>query len=266
MSVADGETSPSTGAAATPTAQVVVAGAAGRMGNRIVACLADTPGLRLVAALEAPGHPSLGADAGELAGVRRAGVTVGADAAAAITPDRVLIEFSIPEASLDHLRLVAKSGARAVIGTTGFSAAQRAEIGELARHAAILISPNMSVATNVAFKLLATMAKALGDEYDVEITETHHRFKKDAPSGTAQELKRRVERQLPGRQIPVSSIRAGYIPGMHGLGFDSEADTVVLRHTARSRQGFAEGALLAAKWVIGKKGLFTFADVLDQQT
>src|SRR5206468_2485379 len=108
MSVADGRTSPSTGAAATPTAQVVVAGAAG-----------------------------------------------GADAAAAITPERVLIEFSVPEASLDHLRLVAKSGARAVIGTTGFSAAQRAEIGELARRAAILLSPNMSVATNVAFKLLA---------------------------------------------------------------------------------------------------------------
>src|SRR5262245_27349587 len=183
MSVADGDTSPSTGNAVTPTAQVVVAGAAGRMGNRIVACLADTPGLSLVVAFEASGHPSFGADAGELAGVRKVGVALGADVAAAITSDRMLIEFSILEVSLDHLRLVAKNGARVVIGTTGFSAAQRAEIGELARHAAILISPNMSVATNVAFKLLATMAKALGDEYDVEITETHHRFKKDAPSG-----------------------------------------------------------------------------------
>src|SRR4029453_11245583 len=159
MSAAAGDTSPSTGNAATPTAQVVVAGAAGRMGNRIVACLADTPRLRLVAPPEGPGPPSLGPDGGGLAGVQKAGVAVGADAAAAITPDRVLIEFSVPEASLDHLRLVARNGARAVIGTTGFSAAQRAEIGELARHAAILISPNMSVATNVAFKLLATMDK-----------------------------------------------------------------------------------------------------------
>src|SRR5262249_26608671 len=121
MSAADGDTSPSPGSAATPTAQVVVGGAAGRMGNRIVACLADTPGLRLVAALEATGHPSLGADAGEVAGVRKTGIAIGADPAAAIGPDRILIEFSVPEASLDHLRLVAKSGARAVIGTTGFS-------------------------------------------------------------------------------------------------------------------------------------------------
>ncbi|HEY7539803.1 MAG TPA: 4-hydroxy-tetrahydrodipicolinate reductase, partial [Methylomirabilota bacterium] len=162
-----------------------MAGAAGRMGNRIVACLAGQSDLRLVAALEAPGHPAIGRDAGELAGIGKAGVSVGADAAAEISRDRVLIEFSVPEASLAHLRLVAQSGARAVIGTTGFTAAQRAEIGELAKRAAIVLSPNMSVATNVAFKLLATMAKALGDEYDIEITEIHHRFKKDAPSGTA---------------------------------------------------------------------------------
>src|SRR4029453_15510717 len=205
MSVADGDTSPSTGNAATPTAQVVVAGAAGRMGNRIVVCLADTPGARLAPAHEAPGHPSLGADAGELAGVQKAGVAVGADAAAAITPDRVLIEFSVPEASLDPLRLGAKNGARAVIGTTGFSAAQRAEIGELARHAAILISPNLSAATNVAFKALATMAKALGDEYDVEITEAHHRFKKDAPSGTALRMAEVVAAAL-GRDLDQVSV------------------------------------------------------------
>src|SRR5262249_61634329 len=122
MSAADGDTSPSTGNAATPTAQIVVAGAAGRMGNRIVACLADTPGLSLVAALEAPGHPSLGADAGELAGVRKAGVAVGADPAVAITPDRVLIQFSIPQAPLDHPPLVAESGARAWDGNHGFPA------------------------------------------------------------------------------------------------------------------------------------------------
>src|SRR5207245_2275401 len=151
----------------------------------IIACLADTADLRLVAALAAPGHAAIGRDAGELAGIGKAGVSVGADAVAEIIRERVLIEFSVPEASLAHLRLVAQAGARAVIGTTGFSAAQRAEIAELAKRAAILLSPNMSVATNVAFKLLATMAKALGDEYDIEITETHHRFKKDAPSGTA---------------------------------------------------------------------------------
>ena len=282
MSVADGGTSPSTGAAATPTAQVVVAGAAGRMGNRIVACLAETPGLRLVAALEAPGHPSLGADAGELAGVRKAGVAVGADAAAAITPDRVLIEFSVPEASLDHLRLVAKSGARAVIGTTGFSAAQRAEIGELARRAAILLSPNMSVATNVAFKLLATMAKALGDEYDVEITETHHRFKKDAPSGTALRMAEVVATALgrdldqvtvygrqglpgerPKREIGILSLRSGDVVGEHTVSFGTLGERLELVHKAHNRDTYARGALRAARFIAGRPpGLYSMADVL----
>jgi 4-hydroxy-tetrahydrodipicolinate reductase len=282
MSVADGDTSPSTGAAATPTVQVVVAGAAGRMGNRIVACLADTPGLRLVAALEAPGHPSLGADAGELAGVRKAGVAVGADAAAAITPDRVLIEFSVPEASLDHLRLVAKSGARAVIGTTGFSAAQRAEIGELARRAAILLSPNMSVATNVAFKLLATMAKALGDEYDVEITETHHRFKKDAPSGTALRMAEIVAAALgrdldqvavygrqglpgerPKREIGILSLRSGDVVGEHTVSFGTLGERLELVHRAHNRDTYARGALRAARFIAGRPpGLYSMADVL----
>src|SRR5881296_4783311 len=172
---------PSEGA---PAANIVVIGAAGRMGSRIVA-LHREAGLRLAAALEAPGHRALGRDAGEAAGAGVLGVSITADAAAAITRDRVLVEFSVPEASLEHLRLVARAGARAVIGTTGFTAAQRAEIVDLAKRAAILVSPNMSVAVNVAFSLLGTMAKALGDEYDVEITETHHRFKKDAPSGTA---------------------------------------------------------------------------------
>src|SRR5881628_4078511 len=125
MSAADGETSPNAGRGGAPTTDVIVAGAAGRMGNRIIACLADAPDLRLVAALEAPGHASLGRDAGELAGVGKAGVSVGADAAAEITRERVLIEFSVPEASLGHLRLIAQAGARAVIGTTGFSPAQR---------------------------------------------------------------------------------------------------------------------------------------------
>src|SRR5438094_9691006 len=162
MMVAGGDTSPSRGASPRPTADLVVAGAAGRMGGRIIACLADTPELRLVAALEAPGQASLGRDAGELAGVGKLGVAVGDDAGLAVTRDRILIEFSVPEASLAHLRLAAHSGARAVIGTTGFSAAQRAEIADLARRTAIWLSPHLAVATNVPFKLLARMAPALG--------------------------------------------------------------------------------------------------------
>ena len=282
MSAAGGETSPSVGHRGAATADVVVAGAAGRMGNRIIACLADTADLRLVAALEAPGHAAIGRDAGELAGVGKAGVNVGADAAAEITRDRVLIEFSVPEASLAHLKLVARSGARAVIGTTGFSAAQRAEIADLAKDAAILISPNMSVATNVAFKLLATMAKALGDEYDVEITETHHRFKKDAPSGTALRMAEVVaaalgrdldqvavfgRQGLPGErtrpEIGILSLRSGDVVGEHTVSFGTLGERLELVHRAHNRDTYARGALRAARYVAGRPpGLYSMADVL----
>src|SRR2546428_12267438 len=125
MSAADGETSPNVGRGGAPTTDVIVAGAAGRMGNRIIACLADTPDLRLVAALEAPGHASLGGDAGELAGVGKVGVAVGGDAKAAITRGRVLIEFSVPEASLQHLPLVAQAGGRPGVGSTRAPAGPR---------------------------------------------------------------------------------------------------------------------------------------------
>jgi 4-hydroxy-tetrahydrodipicolinate reductase len=282
MSVAGGETSPNVGRRGAATADVVVAGAAGRMGNRIIACLAGLPDLRLVAALEAPGHAAIGRDAGELAGVGTAGVRVGADAAAEITRDRVLIEFSVPEASLAHLRLVAQVGARAVIGTTGFTPAQRAEIGELAKRAPILLSPNMSVATNVAFKLLATMATALGDEYDVEITEIHHRFKKDAPSGTALRMAEVVasalgrdldqvavygRQGLPGErtrpEIGILSLRSGDVVGEHTVSFGTLGERLELVHRAHNRDTYARGALRAARFIAGRApGLYSMADVL----
>jgi 4-hydroxy-tetrahydrodipicolinate reductase len=282
MSVAGGETSPNVGRRDASTADIVVAGAAGRMGNRIIACLAGLPDLRLVAALEAPSHAAIGRDAGDLAGIGKAGVSVAADAAAEITRDRVLIEFSVPEASLAHLRLVAQSGARAVIGTTGFTAAQRTEIGELAKRAAILISPNMSVATNVAFKLLATMAKALGDEYDVEITEIHHRFKKDAPSGTALRMAEVVaealgrdldqvavygRQGLPGErtrpEIGILSLRSGDVVGEHTVSFGTLGERLELVHRAHNRDTYARGALRAARFIAGRPpGLYSMADVL----
>lgn len=270
------------GAPTAKTIDVVVAGAAGRMGNRIVACLRDTPDLRLVAALEAPGHGALGRDAGELAGVGRVGVAVGSDAAAAIARDRVLIEFSVPEASLEHLRLVARTGARAVIGTTGFTGPQREEIRELARRASILVSPNMSVAVNLAFTLLSTMAKVLGDDYDVEIMETHHRFKKDAPSGTALRMAEVVAEALgrdlgqvavygrqgfpgerPKHEIGILSVRSGDVVGEHIASFGTLGERLELIHRAHSRDTFARGALRAARFVAAQPpGLYSMQDVL----
>src|SRR5882762_8115290 len=265
-----------------PAVNLIVGGAAGRMGSRIVALHGEAPGLRMVGALEAPGHRALGRDAGEAAGGGKLGIPITADAAAVITRDRVLIEFSVPEASLEHLRLVAQAGARAVIGTTGFTAAQRAEVAELARRAAILLSPNMSVATNVAFKLLATMAKALGDENDVEITETHHRFKKDAPSATALRMAEIVaaalgrdldqvavygRQGLPGErtrpEIGILSLRSGDVVGEHTVSFGTLGERLELVHKAHNRDTYARGALRAARFVVGKPpGLYSMADVL----
>ncbi len=265
-----------------PPINLVVGGAAGRMGTRIVALAHERADLRVVAALEAAGHRALGADAGDVAQAGRAGVTITSDAAAAIAAGRVLVEFSVPEASLEHLRLVAATGACAVIGTTGFSVAQRAEIETLGRRAAIMQAPNMSVAVTLAFKLLPIMARALGDDYDVEITEIHHRFKKDAPSGTAvrmaelvaEALGRDIARVgvygrqgLPGERTPteigVMSLRSGDVVGEHTVSFGSLGERLELTHRAHSRDTFARGALRAARWVVAQPpGLYSMADVL----
>jgi len=270
------------GGPTTPSIGLVVAGAAGRMGTRIVALARETPGVQVVAAVEAAGHPRLGADAGELAGVGASGVLLASDAAAALTRDRVLIEFSIPEASLEHLRLVADAGGRAVIGTTGFSPGQRSEIAALARRAAIMQAPNMSVAVTLAFKLLPIMAKALGDDYDVEITEVHHRFKKDAPSGTAVRMAELVAEALgrdlgkvgvygrqglpgerTGQEIGVMSLRSGDVVGEHTVSFGSLGERLELTHRSHSRDTFARGALRAARWIVEQPpGLYSMADVL----
>ncbi|MBI2154991.1 MAG: 4-hydroxy-tetrahydrodipicolinate reductase [Candidatus Rokubacteria bacterium] len=261
---------------------VVVAGAAGRMGCRVVACLGDSPDLRLAGALEAPGHPAIGRDAGEVAGIGRLSVAITADPAALLTRERILIEFSIPEATLEHLRVVAGAGGRAVIGTTGFTAPQREEIGRLAQKVPILVSPNMSVGVNLAFKLLAQMAQTLGDEYDVEITEVHHRFKKDAPSGTALRMAEVIAEALgrdlgrvavygrqgtPGErkrdEIAILSGRSGDVVGEHTASFGNLGERLELTHRAHSRDTFARGALRAARFIAGAPpGLYSMQDVL----
>jgi 4-hydroxy-tetrahydrodipicolinate reductase len=260
---------------------VVVAGAAGRMGTRIVALLQEAPDLRLVAALEAAGHPALGRDAGEVALVGRTGVAITSDAAV-LTQDRVLVEFSVPEATLEHLRLVAERGGRAVIGTTGFSAAQRREITALATRAPIMLAPNMSVGVTVALTLLPLMARALGDDYDVEVSEIHHRFKKDAPSGTAvrmaevvaEALGRELARVavhgregLPGertrQEIGILSLRSGDVVGEHTVSFGALGERLELTHRAHSRDTFGRGALRAVRWIASRPpGLYSMVDVL----
>ena len=263
-------------------ADVVVAGAAGRMGSRLVALLQPESELRLVAALEAPGHAALGRDAGESAGVGQLGIPIGADVDAALGRDRILIEFSVPDASLAHVREVARHGGRAVIGTTGFTAAQREELARIGTSIPLLVSPNMSVGVNVAFKVLADMARMLGDEYDVEIVETHHRFKKDAPSGTALRMAEVVATAL-GRdlaktavydrhdklaerarkEIGMAALRSGDVVGEHTVVFGSLGERIELTHRAHSRDNFARGALRGTRFIAtARPGLYSMQDVL----
>jgi 4-hydroxy-tetrahydrodipicolinate reductase len=179
----------------------------------------------------------------------------------------VCIDFTTPDAVLENVRRVAALGCNLVVGTTGWydrldevrAAVESAGIG-------LVYAANFSIGVQLFYRAARATAELFAKfpMYEPYLTEAHHHFKKDAPSGTALELKKLVAAAMPGRAVPVASVRAGYVPGMHELGFDSETDTVIVRHTARSRQGFAEGALYAARWVAGKRGMFAFSDVLDQ--
>ena len=181
----------------------------------------------------------------------------------------VCVDFTTPDSVVENVHRVAALGVNLVVGTTGWQKHQ-AEVRKVVEQAGVgmVYAANFSIGVNLFYRLARAAAEIFAPfpMYDPFITEAHHKMKKDAPSGTALEVSRQIQPYLVDRDIPVASVRAGYIPGVHELGFDSEADTVVLRHTARGRQGFAEGALYAARWVVGKKGLYTFAEVLEMGT
>jgi 4-hydroxy-tetrahydrodipicolinate reductase len=176
----------------------------------------------------------------------------------------VCVDFTAPEAVLENIRLVAGLGCNMVVGTSGWNThldevratVERAGTG-------LVYASNFSIGAQLFFRAAeaASQVFAKFPMYEPYITEIHHRSKKDAPSGTALELKRRIQSSFDEREVSVGSVRAGYFPGIHELGFDGEADTVILRHTSRGRQGFAEGALYAARWLSGKKGVFAFSDL-----
>jgi 4-hydroxy-tetrahydrodipicolinate reductase len=188
-----------------------------------------------------------------------------------ITPENfrnidVCIDFTTPEAVVENIRRVASLKRNMVVGTTGWHH-RLDEVRKIVEQAGIglVYGANFSIGVQLFYRVAQAMAETVKSfpAYEPYITESHHRFKRDAPSGTALELKRRIEPILASRDVPVASVRAGYIPGTHEFGFDSEADTLILRHTARSRQGFAEGALYAARRVVGRQGLFAFAEILE---
>jgi 4-hydroxy-tetrahydrodipicolinate reductase len=263
--------------------KVIVAGAAGRMGSRLVALLKDSPSLALVGALEGKGHHALGQDAGEASGAGKIGVTITDDLPGLLTAGEVVIDFSAPEATLGHLRAVAERRRAMVIGTTGFNAAELEELTALARQVPCVLSPNMSVGVNLIYKVISEMARTLGDDYDIEVIEAHHRLKKDAPSGTAlkiaEVLARAVNRDLnqvgvyarkgmigerKKQEIGIQTIRAGDIVGDHTILFGGMGERIEVTHRASSRDTFARGALRAARWIATQPpGLYDMMDVLN---
>ena len=262
--------------------KAVVTGAAGRMGSRIINILSTTEGFSLGGALEKKGHPAVGQDAGQAAGIGAAGVKIVDDLAAALAGGDVLIDFTFPETSLVNIKACAGRGMPMVIGSTGFSKDQLAEVSSLVTRAPCVLSPNMSVGVNVCFKVLADLAKTLGPGFDAEIVEWHHRLKKDAPSGTAVRMGEVVAKAL-GRdyqkaakyhregvtgvrtdeEIGMQTVRGGDIVGEHTVYFIGMGERIELTHRAHTRDMFVRGAIRAAKWIVGKKpGLYDMQDVL----
>lgn len=263
-------------------AALVVCGAAGRMGRAITALIAAEPKARLKAAIEAPGNPALGHDAGVLAGGTPLGVPVTADYAAAATADSVTLDFTSPAATLEHLRVAVANRAGIVIGTTGFSAAEQRGLDALAPRTRCVVAANMSIGVNVLLTLVERAAAALGDGFDPEIVELHHRLKVDAPSGTALALGRAVaaglgrdfERSarlaregIVGRrgdeEIGIVALRGGDVIGDHTVVFAGMGERLELSHRAQSRDCLARGALRAGLWLADQPvGRYAMRDVL----
>ncbi len=262
---------------------VVVTGVTGRMGSTLVRMVGDTPGLRIVGGTERQGSPARGQDVGAAA---KLGVTLGVaveDAlAAALVPEaKVVIDFTAPEASAAHAQICAQRGVAMVIGSTGFTDALKAKVKEAAAKVPIVLAPNTSIGVNLVIQMAGRLAKVLGEGYDVEVLEAHHRMKKDAPSGTALRLAEELASALgrtredfktaregqvgarPASEIGVQTLRGGDVVGEHTVYFFGDGERIELTHRATSRDQFARGALRAARWVVAQKpGLYDMMDVL----
>ena len=262
--------------------RIGVLGCGGRMGRMLVGEIVAAEGCTVAGGAEALGSATIGRDIGELAGLRPLGLSVGSDRAALFAASDVVIDFTVPAASVAHAALAASLGRALVIGTTGLDVAQSQAVKQAARSAPIMWAPNMSLAVTLLIELVEDAARRLGPDYDIEILEMHHRDKIDAPSGTALALGRAA---AAGRGIDLDSVaqrvrdghigarrrgdigfatlRGGDVAGEHTVSFAADGERLELVHRATTRQVFARGAVTAAKWVAGKPpGLYDMKDVL----
>jgi 4-hydroxy-tetrahydrodipicolinate reductase len=261
------------------TARLIVNGAAGRMGRRIIALAWQDPDIQIVAALDRQGHPDAGKDAGVLAGIEPLGIELSSQVP--VHAD-VMIDFSLPDAADATISHCLENGIALVIGTTGLTGVQFSRIDAASRRIPIVQATNMSVGMNILFSMVGRIAEMAGDDYDIEITEAHHRFKKDSPSGSALTLAENIARET-GREYPgclthgrhgpetlrqkgkigMHAIRGGDIVGQHSVMYSTIGETVTISHNAHSRDTFASGAIRAAKWVVGKSpARYSMRDVL----
>lgn len=262
--------------------KVIIAGANGRMGRRVGHWVTEHPELEYTGAFEVSGSPVIGKDIGELTGLGRNGVIIGEGLESVIDQGDVIIDFTFHAATIDFARIAAKYGKAMVIGTTGLTGDDLAELKDLAKSFPCVQAPNMSVCVNVLFKLVKKAASLLGDEYDIEIVEAHHKMKKDAPSGTALRLGEMaaegVGRKLDdvgvferngiigerkAGEIGIQTIRAADIVGEHTVYFAGDGERIELSHRAHTRDHFAKGAARAAAWVVKQpNGIYTMFDIL----
>jgi len=266
--------------------RIAIVGVSGRMGTVLCKAAEQANETTLAAAVSRPNSLSIGKDVGELLGLGTLGIKVVDDLIAVIDDFDVLIDFTRPDASMAFIEQCRKAGKQIVIGTTGYSDAQKQVIAEAAKDIAIVLAPNMSVGVNLALNLLALAAKVMGDYTDIEIIEAHHRHKVDAPSGTAlrmgeviadalgQDLKdcaiygrEGITGERDRKTIGFSTIRAGDIVGDHTVMFADEGERLEITHKATSRMTFANGAVRAAIWLKDKpSGLYNMQDVLGLST
>ena len=263
--------------------RIGVCGAAGRMGRTVVQAAAESGDADVTAAIEHTGNAALGVDAGTLAGVAPLGVALGSDLEAVLDAVDIVVDFTLPAATVAHVEACRARGKPMVIGTTGLAPAQRELVAAAGREIAIVHAPNMSVGVNLCFKLLEVASRVLGDSVDIEIVEAHHRHKVDAPSGTAVRMGEVIAGVLGrdldkvavyGREghtgereratIGFETLRAGDIVGEHTVLFAGVGERVEITHRASSRMNFALGALRAARWVARREpGVYDMQDVLE---
>ena len=262
--------------------RVIINGACGRMGRLIIQSVAQQEDMKLVGAIEYPEHPQIGSDAGVVAGMSETGIAITSELDDVIESADVVIEFSSPEATVQHLRQVVAADKAMVIATTGYTPDELATINALASQIRCVMAPNMSLGVNVMIQALELIAKALGDDYNIEVIEAHHNHKADAPSGTALRLAETVATAL-GRdltevgvygrhgivgartqqEIGIHAVRGGDIAGDHTVLFATEGEQLSVVHRAHSPEAFAKGAIRAARWIVNApKGLHDISEVL----